>query len=135
MSVPHLKKFEFKKGNKHPDWKGGRIKAKNGYILVYRPAHPFARHWNKHYVAEHRLVMEKKLGRYLTNKEVVHHINGIRDDNRIENLKLKTKGKHIGEHNSKRIWREESKEKHRVKAKNVARDELGRFVRKRNQTI
>lgn len=71
---------------KHPMWKGGRYKTSDGYIVIKSPNHP-----NKDgggYFKEHRLVMENVLGRYLDKKEVVHHINGIRDDNRIENLKL-----------------------------------------------
>lgn len=65
--------------------KGGRINC-NGYVAIYCPTHLLA--MKKGYVMEHRLVMEKHLGRNLTREEVVHHINGIKDDNRIENLML-----------------------------------------------
>ena|SRR3990167_9417979 len=57
-----------------------------GYILICNPKHPFSN--NKGYVREHRLVMERHIGRYLNSNEVVHHKNGIKDDNRIENLEL-----------------------------------------------
>ena len=67
-------------------WKGGKIKDYNGYILVLNHEHPFKN--IKNYVYEHRLVMEKHLGRYLKSTEQVHHLNGIKDDNRIENLGL-----------------------------------------------
>ena len=79
-------------GDRHPDWKGGKVIDKSGYVLVYCPDHPYARSRGKTmkpiYVLEHRLVMEKHLGRYLLPKEVVHHLNGIKHDNRIENLEV-----------------------------------------------
>ena len=58
----------------------------NGYILIYKPEHPFAK--KSGYIFEHRLVMEKFLGRYLLPEERVHHDNDVKDDNRIENLSL-----------------------------------------------
>ena len=70
---------------KHPQWKGGRLKRQSGYIIILNHSHPYNRNG---YVREHRLVMENYLGRYLKPEEVVHHINGIRDDNRLENLQL-----------------------------------------------
>ena len=74
-------------GPGHPDWKGGVHVNTQGYRMIYTPGHPHAKK-PVPYVFEHRLVMEKKLGRYLLPGEVVHHKNGVNDDNRIENLEL-----------------------------------------------
>jgi len=67
-----------RKGNKGPNWKGGRIKN-SGYIFIHSPNHPFCEHHG--YVREHRLVIEQQIGRYLTPKETTHHL-GKKDDNR-----------------------------------------------------
>lgn len=81
-------------GDKNPMWNGGRKVLKSGYIYVWiGPNNEFSSMCSKydknsHYVMEHRLVMAKHIGRPLTKKETVHHLNGIRDDNRIENLEL-----------------------------------------------
>jgi len=84
-------------GKLSPSWKGGRT-IKRGYVYLRVPNHPYN---NEGYVAEHRLIMEKKLGRYLKPKEEVHHENEIRDDNREENLRLfPTKGEHMTYHNN-----------------------------------
>jgi len=81
-----------KKGKDSPKWKGGRVLHEKGYILIYSPTHP--RKDANNYVREHRLVMEKRLGRYLYPWEIVHHENGIKDDNKIGNLELSPHGKH-----------------------------------------
>lgn len=74
-----------KSGDKNPAWKGG-VRHALGYVYILHHNHPNSN--DKGYVAEHRLVMEKKLGRYLKTEEKIHHINGIKSDNRIENLQL-----------------------------------------------
>ncbi|MBE0611240.1 MAG: HNH endonuclease [Dehalococcoidia bacterium] len=65
---------------------GGRVDDRDGYLLIRMPEHPYAN--RSGYVREHRLVMEQAIGRYLRPEEVVHHRNGHKSDNRIENLQL-----------------------------------------------
>lgn len=79
-------------GNKASNWKGGRRISGNGYVYILKKNHPFC---DTHgYVFEHRLVMEIVLERFLESYEIVHHINGIKTDNRIENLVLTRRGEH-----------------------------------------
>jgi hypothetical protein len=86
-----------KKPEQAGNWQGGTRSYPKGYVGTHSPDHPNAT--KEGYVMEHRLVMEKHLGRYLTKDEVVHHKNGRKDDNRIENLELVSdRGSHTREH-------------------------------------
>jgi transposase-like protein len=73
-------------------WRGGRVVASGGYTAVTAdPDDPIASSMATvtGYVLEHRLVVAKSLGRPLTRHETVHHINGDKRDNRLENLQLR----------------------------------------------
>lgn len=99
-------------GEEHPEWKGGRIVDRNGYIHIWCPDHPECQRLNEarrvkaggryyrkeKYIQEHRIVMEKHLGRNLLPTEVVHHKNDNKTDNRIENLELfDSNAKHLAQ--------------------------------------
>lgn len=98
------------RGSRNPHWRGGRI-IQRGYIRIFYPSHPHANPIG--YIAEHRLVMEQYLGRLLRKDEFVHHINGIKTDNRLENLEIVT----FGEHSS-------------ITNKSIPRNSKGRYFKK-----
>ena len=79
------------RGPKHGRWKGGRTVA-NGYVSLLMRGHPDA--YPNGYVLEHRFIMGNSLSRLLGKDETVHHKNGIKTDNRIENLELRLKKMH-----------------------------------------
>lgn len=71
-------------GEKANNWNGGRQMHRNGYIYIYSPDHPYC---DRHkMVFEHRLVVERLIGRYLLPKEEIHHLNKIKHDNKPNNL-------------------------------------------------
>ena len=105
-------------GNKHPNWKGGKIIDKDNYIRILKPNHPFCD--KRGYILRSHIVMEKMIKRYLKPEEVVHHkgikypIDSIenKQDDRPKNLQLfANKSEHTKFHNFFRI-----------------RDKKGRFI-------
>ena len=100
------------RGERNGRWNGGVYRSTEGYVMR---AVPLGHHLRQAhgYAYEHDLIMEEMIGRPLdTATEIVHHRNGVRDDNREENLEIETRSGHAREHTS-------------VPG---ARDEAGRFT-------
>jgi hypothetical protein len=77
-----IKMGDARKGKNNPRWKGGKSKA-GGYIQISSHMHPYAD--GRGYVREHRLIVEKQIGRYLLRSEIVHHL-GKKNVNKPECL-------------------------------------------------
>lgn len=99
MSSSHIGKYK-----KPTQYGGHKKRRKDGYVAIYIPSHP--RKNKDGYVMEHDLIMEKHIGRYLNDDEIVHHKNKIRNDNRIENLELMTFRDHARFHMKERKLKE-----------------------------
>lgn len=83
------------KREQSPKWRGGRIIDSHGYVLVYSPGHRLANTWG--YVLEHRITWENAHGP-LQPGQVVHHIDGDKQNNAPENLVALTQADHARQH-------------------------------------
>lgn len=116
------------------------VDATKGYVHIKKPNHPNAD--QRGYVLEHVYVMSEHLGRPINKDEVVHHINGKKDDNRLQNLKVMDRASHASIHHrgivkpnslanlrpmtsewQKQIWESGAKDANRAKPKTC--DECG----------
>lgn len=115
MGLRKTKEIEFinrslaRRGEKGANWHGGKSKTSKGYILISCPGHHRAD--NRGYVLEHILIFENETGISVPDNCCIHHLNGIKTDNRIENLCMMSHSAHTIMHHSGSKRSEETKQK------------------------
>lgn len=85
-------RYAHKVGEHGPHWKGGQPVTGNGYVREYCPDHPYAD--PDGYVLQHRLVVERSIGRVLDPKEQVHHRDQNKQNNELPNLEVLSPKEH-----------------------------------------
>ncbi len=107
---------KFASGEDSPNYNGGKYIDDKGYVRVLKPDHPKN---IRGYTYEHRLVIERYLGRYLEPWETVHHINEIKVDNRLDNLFLCSSQEHSALHKEGNKMSTENRKKMRDNANKI----------------
>jgi hypothetical protein len=115
---------EHRRLSDHPLWKGGVMHAYGRIFIRIGP---------KKYKARSRIVIEQSIGRELLSHEIVHHINGIPDDDRIENLMVTIRASHVRIHHTGAKRSEETKK--RIGAKSKGRECSEETKRKISQSL
>lgn len=105
-SKPCAVKFQIKNNPREKQfaWKGGESIHKSGYIMIRLKSNEFPNKIGR-YVMKHRFIMEEYLGKKISKNQDVHHINGDKQDNRIQNLIVLTKKEHQNSHHKKYLPR------------------------------
>lgn len=126
LGIRQTKEIEFlnrsnaRKGEKGSNWKGGISISSEGYRFVKKPEHERAN--KRGYVLEHILIYEKEHGVKVPPGYCIHHLNGNKQDNRIENLCLMSNSEHTKLHHIGAKRTAETKRKLAQKSKERFKD-------------